>query len=83
VKIKSGLSGWCPGKSISALYRDVFSFDYKHDDRRVHFDYSVHTVQGPNTNSSTVVHYISEVGWTTCLYYFWQEVRRSKPSSVV
>jgi len=24
----SGLSGWCPGKSISALYHDVFSFDY-------------------------------------------------------
>jgi len=22
------LSGWCPGKSISALYHEDFSFDY-------------------------------------------------------
>jgi len=27
MKIMSGLSGWCPSKSISALYHGVFSFD--------------------------------------------------------
>jgi hypothetical protein len=70
----SGLSGWCPGKSISALYHNVFLFDYIYDDC-IQF-------QGPNTDS-TVVHYISEVGWPTGLHYFWQEVRRYKPSSVV
>ena len=42
----SGLPGWCPGKSISALYRDVFSFDYVYGDHRVKFDYTVCIVSG-------------------------------------
>jgi hypothetical protein len=42
----SVLSGWCPGKSISALYRDVFSFDYIYDDPSVQFDYTVYIVSG-------------------------------------